>query len=99
MTDKATALALLGDRKAALAALHTAVGAGYLTTWSLIELDPAFDLLRGDAEFQSLMRTIAAKKAHERQILAQMRSDGRVPDRSRAATAGKAAAKVPGGTP
>ncbi len=82
MTDKATALALLGDRRAALAALHTAVGAGYITTWSLIELDPAFDFLRGDAEFQSLMRIIAAKKAHERQILAQMRSDGRVPDRS-----------------
>ena len=50
--DRATALALLGDRKAALAALHHAVGAGYLSTWSLMESDPAFDTLRGEAEFQ-----------------------------------------------
>ena len=93
--DRATALALLGDRKAALAALHKAVSAGYISTWSLIPLDPAFDMLRGDAEFQSLMRAIKAKVAHERQILAQMRADGRVPDRSGPARATAAAAKTP----
>jgi TolB-like protein len=93
--DKATALALLGDRKAALPALHKAVGAGYIVTWSLIELDPAFDLLRSDTEFQSLMRAIEAKVAHERQILAQMRAAGRVPDRSGPATGAAAAVKAP----
>jgi len=96
--DRATALALLGDRKAALAALHRAVGAGYISTWSLIELDPAFDMLRGDGEFQSLMRAIKAKQAHERQILAQMRADGRVPDRSGAAIAGAATGRTPAAT-
>ena len=80
--DKATALALLGDRKAALTALHHAVAAGYLSTWSLMELDPAFDKLRGDTEFQNLMRAIKAKQALERQILARMRTDGRVPVRN-----------------
>jgi TolB-like protein/Tfp pilus assembly protein PilF len=85
--DKATAFALLGDRKAALAALHKAVTSGYMSTWSLTEMDPAFDALRADPEFQSLMRVIKAKIAHERQILAQMQADGRVPDRSAAAAA------------
>jgi TolB-like protein/Tfp pilus assembly protein PilF len=80
--DRATALALLGDRKAALAALPKAVDAGYLSTWALTELDPAFDVLRADAEFLTQMRAIKAKVAREQQALAQMRSDGRVPDRS-----------------
>jgi TolB-like protein/Tfp pilus assembly protein PilF len=97
--DRATALALLGDRKAALLALHKAVGEGYSTTWSLMELDPAFDFLHGDAEFQSLMRAIKAKVAHEQQILAQMRSDGRVPNRSEPAPGGPAAVKAPAETP
>ncbi len=97
--SRATALALLGNRKAALAALHKAVGAGYLSTWSLIELDPAFDIVRSDAEFQSLMSAIKSKAAHERQILAQMRADGRVPDRGGPTTAGPAAARTPAGTP
>ena len=83
LIDRATALALLGDRRAALTALHRAVNEGYISTWSLIEADPAFDILRGDAEFQTLMRAIKAKQAHERQILEQMRADGRVPDRGK----------------
>jgi TolB-like protein/Tfp pilus assembly protein PilF len=97
--DKATALALLGDRKAALAALHKAVDEGYITTWTLIPLDPAFDMLRGDAEFQGLMRAIQAKVVHERQILDRMRADGRVPVRSGSATAGPPAARAPARTP
>ena len=81
LIDRATAFALLDDRKAALAALHKTVGAGFLALWSSFELDTAFDKLRGDAEFQSLMRAIKAKVAHQHQILEQMRADGRVPDR------------------
>jgi TolB-like protein len=95
LIDRATALALLGDRKAALAALHKAVGEGYISTWSLIPLDPAFDMLRGDAEFQGLMRAMQAKVAHERQLLAQLRAAGRVPDRSGPAKAAAAAVKTP----
>ena len=48
----------------------------------MIGVDPAFETLRGESEFQSLMQAIQAKAARERQILAQMRADGRVPDRS-----------------
>ena len=81
LIDRATALALLGDRKATLAALHEAVAAGYLSTWRLIDQDPAFDSLRPDAGFQTVARTLHAKQAHERQILDQMRADGRVPKR------------------
>ena len=43
--DRATALALLGDRKAALAALDKAVHTGYINTWELLPLEPAFDFL------------------------------------------------------
>ncbi len=81
LIDRATAFALLGDNKAALAALHKTVGAGYLALWSFFELDTAFDKLRGDTEFQSSMRAIKANVAHQRKILEQMRADGRVPDR------------------
>jgi hypothetical protein len=77
-----------------MAALHKAVTAGYPTTWALTERDPAFDTLRSEAEFRNLMLSIKAKQAHERQILARMRADGRVPDRSGPARAGAAAAKL-----
>jgi TolB-like protein len=86
--DRATALALLGDRKAALAALHKAVAAGYIAgTWSLIPVEPAFDFLRDDAEFQGLMRAMQAKVAQERGLLGQMRAAGRVPNRAAPAAA------------
>ena len=81
LIDRATAFALLADNKAALAVLHKTVGTGFLALWSFLELDPAFDKLRGDAEFQSSMRAIKANVAHQHQILEQMRADGRVPDR------------------
>jgi len=81
LIDQATAFALLGDSKAALAALHKTVDRGYLDLWSYFELDPAFDRLHGNAEFQSLMRALKTKVAHQRQLLDQMRADGRVPDR------------------
>ena len=80
LNDRATALALLGDRKAALAALHKAASGGFIFLES-IELDPAFTMLRADAEFQEVIRALKARQTHEHQILEQMRADGRVPDR------------------
>ena len=79
--DRATALALLGDRKGALAALRKAVNTGYINTWELLPIDPAFDFIRNDAEFQSIMREMQAKMASERQILEGMRATGKVPKR------------------
>ena len=52
--DRATAFALLGDRKAALAALDKAVHTGYINTWELLPLEPAFDFLRGDARIPAI---------------------------------------------
>ncbi len=81
LLDRPTALALLGDRKAALAALHKAVSNGYLNTWELLPLEPAFDPFRGDPEFQNMMREMQAKQASELQILKQLRASGQVPNR------------------
>jgi hypothetical protein len=82
LVNRPTALALLGDRKAALAALRKAVHGGYQDGWELIPIEPAFEPLRSDPEFQLMMGEIKAKQASERQLLAGMRASGRVPDRS-----------------
>ena len=97
--DRATALALLGDRKAALAALHKAVDSGYLNTWELLAIDPAFDAFRAEPEFQAMMREMTAKIAFERLALDRLRAAGRVPDRSGAAKPGKNAPKTPSAKP
>jgi hypothetical protein len=81
LIDRPTALALLGDRKAALAALHKAVSNGYLNTWEILPLEPAFDLFRSDPDFQNMMREMQTKKASEMQILGQLRASGQVPNR------------------
>jgi TolB-like protein/Tfp pilus assembly protein PilF len=80
--DRATALALLGERKAALAALRKAVNTGYINTWELLPIEPAFDAFRGDAEFQTILRDMQAKMAAERQILDSLRASGQVPKRA-----------------
>ncbi len=80
--DQATAYALLGDRKAALAALDKAVHTGYINTWELLPLEPAFDPLRSDPKFQTLMRDMQDKMAAERKILEQLRDSDKVPRRS-----------------
>ncbi len=79
--DRATAFALLGDRKAALTALDEAVHTGYINTWELLPLEPAFDTLRGEPEFQRLMSDMKAKMALERQNLERLRASGQVPRR------------------
>ena len=79
--DRATALALLGDRKGALAALHKAINTGYINTWGLLPIEPAFDPLHGDPEFQGMMSEMKAKVASERQILDRLRAAGKVPKR------------------
>ena len=87
--DRATALALLGEQKAALAALHKAVVGNYINTWELIAVDPAFDSLRAVPEFQAMMREIEAKRVLERQNLDRLRAAGSVPVRSGGANPAK----------
>jgi hypothetical protein len=82
LIDRATALALLGDRKAALAAMHTAVNTAYINTWELLPVEPAFDPFRNDTEFQTMMGEMRAKMAAERKILDGLRASGKVPLRN-----------------
>jgi len=95
VTDRATALALLGDRKGALAALHKAINTGYINTWELLPIEPAFDPLRGDPEFQAMMSEMKAKVASERQILDRLRAEGKVPSRGTAGTPPRPASTPP----
>jgi TolB-like protein/Tfp pilus assembly protein PilF len=86
LSDRAFALALLGDRKATLGALRKVVAAGVAVAWEGWSLggpgmDPAFDSFRDDAEYQALVRQMKAQVARERQLLDRLRAEGRVPDR------------------
>ena len=97
LIDRATALALLDDRKAALTAVKKAVNGGYVSTWSLIDVDPAFDRVRAAPEFQNQMAAIKAKRLHEQQQLERMRAEGRVPIRNSPSRAAHAGAGAPVG--
>ena len=86
--DQAIANALLGDRKAAIAALKRALATNN-TIWSL-QMNPALELVRSDPEYQSMLREYHQGIARERQTLDRLRAEGRVPIR------GKAARPTPG---
>lgn len=78
---RTTALALLGDRKATLAALKRAMANMYTapTLW----IDPALKLVSDDPEYQVIYRQYRDRITRERKLLDQMRADGRIPDRER----------------
>ena len=55
-----------------------------------METDPALDLVRGDPEFQALLREYRQLITLGRQALDRLRAEGRVPVRGKAAqTPGK----------
>jgi TolB-like protein/Tfp pilus assembly protein PilF len=81
--DQAIALALLGDTKGSLAALRKAVSAGIQQTLWPIEIEPAFSpAMRGDPDFQALVRETALVRVRERHLLDQLRAAGRIPNRA-----------------
>jgi TolB-like protein/Tfp pilus assembly protein PilF len=85
VNDRAIAAALLGDRKTTLVALRKAVATGYMDAWWVLMaqgMDPAFNAVRDDAEYQTLTGQMRAKLAQQRQLLDRLRAEGRVPDRS-----------------
>jgi hypothetical protein len=93
INDQALALVLLGDRKGGLAALRKMVASGQLygVMWP-IEVDPAIAALRGDPQFEAILRVIGQTYLRERQRLEQLRAAGHIPNRPPpAATAGWAA--------
>jgi TolB-like protein/cytochrome c-type biogenesis protein CcmH/NrfG len=77
--DEAIAQALLGDRKATLAALKRAANVSY-TIGGLMD-DPAFKPISNDPEFQLLQRRFREQMATERAKLDRLRAEGRVPPR------------------
>lgn len=96
--DQAVAAALLGDQKAALATLRRAVDIRRVTSESL-EGDPAFNAIRGTAEFQEMIRALKAAQARERQALDRLRASGRVPDRSAPANSDRITPRAPPAKP
>ena len=91
--DQAMALALLGDRKAALATLRRALDAGLWWTKLPLHQEPAFAAMRGDAEFEAIVHKVDQKIALERQAMDRMRAAGQLPARNGGAAAGKSTAK------
>ena len=80
----ALALALSGDREAAIAALLRYANAGNypFTDWELyFELDPALETIRQDPRYEELLRKTNAHQAAEQRELRRMRAEGLVPDR------------------
>ena len=63
-----SALALLGRREEALAALETCADLGYLSGWQQLKYLPHFDALRGDPRFDSALARLgaAAEEARKR---------------------------------
>jgi transcriptional activator of cad operon len=76
------ALALLGDQEGALRALdfgvaHPSDG----TWWYVLELEPAFDGLRANPRFRTLVERVQARAEVQRQRLEELRAAGLAPRR------------------
>jgi TolB-like protein/cytochrome c-type biogenesis protein CcmH/NrfG len=82
LADRAVALALLGDRDA-LSATILAARDGYqadLFVWTN-QSEPAFKAFQGNADFRAAVATANTRSQGERQALARLRAEGRVPMR------------------
>lgn len=81
--SRAQALALLGDADGAIAQLQAKFTSGKLVTkhWLYIGLDPAFDSLRGRADFRAIQAGVEEGIRRQRTALEQLRREGLVPQR------------------
>jgi TolB-like protein/DNA-binding winged helix-turn-helix (wHTH) protein len=77
---RAQALAMLGDREGALAALATASTDGSLLMkhWLHLQLDPAFDPLRNLPAYRQLLAEVEVRRAAQRRKLDELRRSGLV---------------------
>ena len=77
------ALALSGERDAAIAMLERSVAAGIAASqwWCFIENEPAFASLRGDPRYDGLREKVRAASAEQRRELDRMRREELVPMR------------------
>ena len=81
--DHPIALALYGDREAALAMLERGVAHDRLMGRALFRLtDPAYAALSAEPRFQAVVQTSRVLVEKQRRELDRLRADGLVPDRS-----------------
>jgi TolB-like protein/Tfp pilus assembly protein PilF len=82
--SRALALALHGDREAAIAMLQRSMNESNRASvnwWYNLQLEPAYATLRQDPRFQELVRKVREHIGAERRELDRMRREGIVPDR------------------
>ena len=79
-----TALALNGERDAALAMMERSIarGLGPGDWWYYYESEPALAPLRQDARFKKMLQTLRSRVEMQRRELDRMRAEKVVPDRS-----------------
>jgi TolB-like protein/Flp pilus assembly protein TadD len=89
--DRAVALALRGDREAALDELAADLAGGVRGgRWYTFERDPALDSVRSTPRFRALLAKLRAHAASERAELETLRERGEIPRRPAPSAAGSA---------
>jgi len=79
-TGKAQALALLGEKEAALNELRHQVDEGWRLFWRWdTELNPNFDSLRDDPEFQAIIEFLRADMTRQYKEVQAMEAAGEIP--------------------
>ncbi len=80
VTAKAQALALLGEKQAALEELRKQVDNGWRVLWRLnTELNPNFESLKNDPEFQAIIDFLRKDMARQLEELRAMEASGEIP--------------------
>jgi tetratricopeptide (TPR) repeat protein len=81
--NMSVALALSGDQQRALNSLQHTLEAGAKGhgAWEVLEADPAFDSLRGEPRFVSLVQKVNRHMAAERAKVEKLRASGEIPER------------------
>ena len=79
-TGKAQALALLGQKQAALTELRQQVDKGWRMLWRWnTELNPNFDSLRNEPEFQAIVEVLRSDMARQAKEFQAMEAAGEIP--------------------
>ena len=80
VTGKAQALALLGDKQAAIKELRNQVDSGWRLFWRWdTELNPNFESLRKEPEFQAIVEFLRTDMARQLESIRAMEAAGEIP--------------------
>jgi DNA-binding winged helix-turn-helix (wHTH) protein/TolB-like protein/Tfp pilus assembly protein PilF len=80
--DRAAAYAVLGDKERTLDELENSLKVGhYSYWWYYAENDPLFENLHTEPRFQAVVAQVTTHRAQQRELLDEMRREGRVPKR------------------